>query len=106
MGMDARLMPRELVTKLTVNAIQTYQMNPGVDRELVRAVRRKVLIDEGLSETGDRKLALDAAKQIATDPDVGLNAPPQPIVQINLTELQTVIDKGAQVDPKELFRDE
>jgi hypothetical protein len=106
MGLDAKLMPRELVTKLTVNAIQTYQMTPGVDRELVRAVRRKVLIDEGLSETGDRKLALDAAKQIATDPDVGLNAPPQPIVQINLTELQTVIDKGAQVDLKELFRDE
>jgi hypothetical protein len=106
MGMDPKMMPRDLVTKLTVAAIQTYQMPSEVDTALVRSFRRKVLLEEGFTETGDRKLALDAAKQIASDPATGLNAPPQPIVQINLTELQTVIDKGAKVDPKELFRDE
>jgi hypothetical protein len=105
-GLDSAMLPRQLVNSITLAAIQTYQLPAAVSRELVRAGRNKILIEEGFSKDGDKKLALEAMKQISSDPDVGLNAPPAPIVQINMGDLKKVIDTAGVVNEEDLFRDD
>ena len=71
-------------------------------RELVRAARNKILIQNMDPEAGDPKLALDAAKQIASDPDVGLNAPAMPLVNIDLGTLGDLMKTADKSDLPEV----
>jgi hypothetical protein len=87
--------------------IKGYAAKPEVDRALVRAGRRKVALDALGYETGgpeikDAKAALEAFKQMASDPDVGLNAPPAPLVSLNFGSIEDLLE---QMDEKDVILD-
>lgn len=67
-----------------------YDFTEVWDRALVRAGRRKVAVEA--MEAGDGKLTLQALKDIASDPLVGLIAPPQTTLNIDITGLQSLLD--------------
>ena len=79
-----------------------------VARELVRAVRLRTLVEFADSpDMDERKVSLAAAKQIAGDPDVGLNAPAAPLVQINvqlLRKLFSTLDEEPEVIEAEVVK--
>jgi hypothetical protein len=64
---------------------------PHVQRELVRAARLKTMVDfaDSPDET-KRSLSLRAARDIGSDPDVGLNQPPQIQVTVDMGRLEEV----------------
>ena len=63
-----------------------------VQKELVRSARLKLMLKNVHSDdTDEQKIALQAAKQIASDPEVGLNQPPQVIALIDMESLGEVI---------------
>jgi len=69
--------PKDLLNRADVQAVLNdlaeYSLAPQVRREAVRSTLNKVLIESAQgTEPIDRKLAIDAAKEIAQDPDVGL----------------------------------
>lgn len=78
--------------------IRGYASRPEIDRELVRASRRKILIDAMTGQVPDHGLALDAAKQIASDPDVGLNAPPAPLVSLTFGSIEEILERLDEKD--------
>ena len=82
--------------------IRGYAARPEIDRELVRASRRKILIDAMTGENPDHGMALDAAKQIASDPDVGLNAPPAPLVSLTFGSIEDLLNN---IDSKDVILD-
>jgi len=66
----------------------------AVQKELVRGTRLKVMLKNVHSDdTTEQKLALSAAKQIASDPDIGLNIPAQVIALVDMGSLQEIIEK-------------
>lgn len=66
-----------------------YQLSADVRRALVRMGMNKILLDNiDSTDVNNQKLALDAAKAIGSDTEVGINAPPQPGIQINVGNLQ------------------
>ncbi len=80
--------------------IRGYTMKPEVAKALVRASRNKLLLDAlgvGGGEA-DPKIALEAAKQIASDPDVGLNAPPVPLVQLSFGSIEELLTTISEKD--------
>jgi len=76
--------------------LKDYAAKPELDRELVRATRRKAMLEslrpDATEEGPNFDIALKAANQIASDPEVGLTAPPQPVVSINLQMLENILD--------------
>jgi len=66
-----------------------YHATAEIDRAVVRAGRRKILIDA--LHDNDRKSALTVMKQIADDPDVGLAAPPTVALSMDLTGLEALL---------------
>lgn len=83
--------------------LKGYAAKPEMDRALVRAGRRKIALDAmGLGRDGavlsDPKIALEAFKQMASDPDVGLNAPPAPLVSLNFGSIEDLLDKMDEKD--------
>lgn len=66
-----------------------------IRRALVKASLNTVLMDS-MNSPETYKLALEATKQIAQDPEVGLNLPPQPSVVVNIGDLESLLKK---VDP-------
>ncbi len=66
--------------------LEQFGFNNAVRKEMVRAALNKIMMENVDSGTKGQKLAIAAAKEIAKDPDVGLNAPPSTIgVQIDMT---------------------
>lgn len=66
-------------------------MPPNMVREVIRAGRNKLIL-EGVNATGEeelarKRLALEAMKQAASDPEVGLNQPPQTTINIDMREV-------------------
>jgi len=93
--------PKEYGIRAEVEGLlRGYAMKAEVAKELVRASRNKILIESmGLSGgTPDYGLALDAAKQIAGDPDVGLNAPPAPLVQLTFNTIEDLLEQMNEKD--------
>ena len=89
---------RTIVTEL----LKGYQMPADMTREVIRAARNQVMI-EGITATGEdelarKKLMLEAAKQAAMDPDIGLNQPPQVAVNI---DMRTVTELAKNLDVPE-----
>lgn len=65
-----------------------------VQRELVRQARMKLLLGNVHSDDPDaQKIALQAAKQIASDPEVGLNAPPAIVALVDMESLNQIFNK-------------
>lgn len=67
-------------------------------RAALRAGRMDIFMDmmeKGLKigDTGMLKIALEASKQIGMDPEVGLNQPPQQIVNVDLAPLRDLLSK-------------
>jgi hypothetical protein len=71
-----------------------YAIPDEARRLVVKASLNKVLTDA--LQVGDNELILKAAKQIASDPDVGLTAPPQNIVNISLEKAQNALEKASE----------
>ena len=66
-------------------------MPPSMVREVIRAGRNKLIL-EGINATGEeelgkKRIALEAMKQAASDPEVGLNQPPQTTINIDMREV-------------------
>lgn len=71
--------------------IGTYFLPPEARKQMVRAGMNKLFIDNISSEDpAAQKLALDAAKQIGSDPEVGLTQEITGGVVINIGELEGV----------------
>lgn len=98
--------------------LRGYAMKPEIAKEFVRASRNKILLESMGINGGEKNydLALNAAKQIASDPDVGLNAPPAPLVQLtfnsieelltNLDEKGVILDAAPEPAPEEAAHEE
>lgn len=90
---------------MVFDLISKFHLPDVVARETVRAARNKLLL-ENLGPGGDRKIALEAAKQIAADPDVGLTAPPAPPVQINIGEgLRKILESDSSENMADIFEE-
>lgn len=66
-------------------------MPPSMVREVIRAGRNKLIL-EGVNATGEeelakKRIALEAMKQAASDPEVGLNQPPQTTINIDMRDV-------------------
>lgn len=87
--------------------LRGYSMQPEVAKAMVRAGRQKIFIDSlGMGEEGaaaqNYDIALKASNQIASDPDVGLNAPPAPLVSLNFGSLEELLSR---IDEKDAYLD-
>ena len=72
---------------------ETGDVPMQVQKALVRAARLKLMVKNVHSDDLDaQKIALQAAKQIGSDPDVGLNQPAAVIALIDLGSLEEVFD--------------
>lgn len=73
--------------------LRGFAMKPEVAKEVVRAARNKILVESMGIGGGEKNydLALNAAKQISGDPDVGLNAPPAPLVQLSFNTIEDLL---------------
>lgn len=83
------IMSDNKVKKQLERLAKDYRLSADVRREMVRMGMNKILLDNiDSSDINNQKLALDAAKAIGSDTEVGINAPPQPGIQINVGNLQ------------------
>ena len=90
MGIDLRRNKR-LREAMQALMVEAGGVPMAVQRELVRATRLKTMIDSiGHEELKERELGLKAANQIAGDPDVGLNQPPQVAVKVDFGALEDI----------------
>lgn len=81
------------------NLIGNYFLPPEARKQMVRAgLNRMFLANVESTDTNQQRLALDAAKQIGADPEVGLNLEPTGGVVINIGELDAVF-KQIQTAP-------
>lgn len=81
------------------NLIGNYFLPPEARKQMVRAgLNRMFLANVESTDVNQQRLALDAAKQIGADPEVGLNLEPTGGVVINIGELDAVF-KQIQTAP-------
>lgn len=93
------LMADKHVKERVKEAIETWHLDDKVRKLLVRAVTNQLLVEGKDSDNvAEKKLALEAAKLIAADPDVGLQQQ-GPIVQIDLGALGNLLQQPAPVLP-------
>lgn len=68
--------------------LEKNSFNSAVRKEMVRAALNHILMENVDGNLKQQKVAISAAKEIAKDPDVGLNVPPSVIgVTIDMTAL-------------------
>lgn len=82
--------------------IETASLVPEMRKEMIRSGLNHIFISNiNNPDKESQKLAIEAAKVIGADPEVGLNAPPQGTgIQINLNTLGNVLDKVEIIDIK------
>lgn len=83
------LMSSSRIQKEVKELLETYTLGADIRRQLVRAGMNQLAI-ENLGADGDKKIALDALKAIGSDTEVGINAPPQVALQINVGALENI----------------
>jgi hypothetical protein len=103
-GADFKAMDRKTFERLITDGISSYHLPPVVAKEAVRAARNQVLVEALL--TKDHKTVLEATKQIATDPEVGLNAPPIQVTSLKVDSLKDLLEKVSEKDFEDLFAKE
>ena len=72
--------------------VKDFYLQNSIRRELVKATRNELMLF-----SPDPKIKLEAAKQISSEPDIGLNAPPVPQVQVNIGDLKDLIDRVSEI---------
>lgn len=87
---------RKLAIEANSFLVQNYTFPDEARRMIVKAALNKLLTDAILA--GDIDTALKASKQIASDPDVGLTAPPQNVVNISLEKVNEALNKASERD--------
>jgi len=85
---------RELMIETNAQLLKNYSIPDETRRLLVKASLNKVLTEA--IQAGDVDSILKSSKQIATDPDVGLTAPPQQIINISLDKAQEALNKATE----------
>jgi hypothetical protein len=83
---------RELAIETNSFLLQSYSFPDEARRLLVKASLNK-LLTEAL-QNNDVDTILKASKQIASDPDVGLTAAPQQVINISLEKAQDALNKA------------
>tara|TARA_R110000868_G_scaffold4119_19_gene25073 strand:- start:473 stop:1030 length:558 start_codon:yes stop_codon:yes gene_type:complete len=81
---------RALAIETNSFLLKTYSFPDEARRLMVKAGLNKLFTEAMMSNDADTMLK--AAKQIASDPDVGLNAPPQQIINISLEKAQQALE--------------
>lgn len=100
------LVGKEAFTKAVQSLIKEASMVPELRKEMIRSGLNKIFMENvGNPDKESQKLAIEAAKVIGSDPDVGLTAQPQAGIQINLNTLGTVLDKANVIDVKLIEED-
>lgn len=85
---------REDVKNLLKKLIETSSLPAELRKEMVRSGLNEIFLRTARSDKpSDVKLALEAARQIGSDPEVGLNAQPAPLTVIPLDTLRSILDK-------------
>jgi len=87
------------VRRTVLELLAANYMPPDMVREIIRAGRNKLIL-EGVTATGEeelarKRLALEAMKQAASDPEIGLNQPPQTTINIDMRD---VVDLAKNLD--------
>jgi len=83
--------------------IGSYFLPPEARKQMVRAGLNKVFAENVISaDPAAQKVALDAAKQIAADPEVGLTATDAGGVIINIGELAGIFQQIRATRPPEV----
>lgn len=94
LGTTLKEMDKSIAVQEALRELVPYHMKPELRKEMVRMGLNKVFLDNIRSADKDYvKLALDAAKQIGSDPDVGLNAAPAGGVTIDLGSLGDLLSE-------------
>ena len=83
---------RELMIETNSFLLSTYTFPDEARRLMVKASLNKVLTEA--IQSNDIDTILKASKQIASDPDVGLTAPPQNVINISLEKAQDALNKA------------
>lgn len=83
--------------------IGSYFLPPEARKQMVRAGLNKMFIDNvNSADPGDKKIALDAAKQIAADVEVAINSDATGGIIINIGELTDVFKQLGTTEAPEL----
>lgn len=85
-----KLPARPYIQKVVSELSRDFAWTADVDRHIVRTGRRKAALDA--IEAGDTKLTLAALDAIASDPEVGLKAPPVTNINVNMGNLGAVFE--------------
>jgi hypothetical protein len=93
---DHEIDARQLAIEANSFIVQNYTFPDEARRMVVKATLNKLLTDAIM--TGDIDTVLKATKQIASDPDVGLTAPPQNVVNISLEKVNEALNKANDRD--------
>jgi hypothetical protein len=83
---------RELMVETNAQLLRDYSIPDEARRMVVKASLNKVLTEA--IQAGDIDSILKASKQIASDPDVGLTAPPQQTINISLDKAAEALNKA------------
>lgn len=91
------IMGNEAFKKQVKQLVESASMPNDIRKEMVRAGLNRIFMENvARPDSNSQKLAIEAAKAISSDPDVGLNAIPNPGIQININELDNVLAKAAE----------
>jgi hypothetical protein len=88
--------PAELNLEIVKKTLNENFLKDELRRVLVKNTRNKVLYESLLEN--NLELALKAAKEIAGEPEIGLNAPPITQVNISLEKVQQALEKADVVE--------
>lgn len=87
---------RELMVETNAQLLTNYAIPDETRRLMVKAALNKVLTEA--IQAGDPETILKASKQIASDPDVGLTAAPQNVINISLDKAAEALNKANERD--------
>lgn len=87
-----QLKSRSDMCKAIEELIDVAHVKPEIKKEVIRAGLFKTFVEGITSDDKDaRKIALEASKQMATDPDIGLDRTSDVSINVNLGELEDVL---------------
>lgn len=89
-----QIMRREDVKEIIEHNLKTYTFSAEIDKLLVRAGRRKVLVENMQRDDKDSsKLVLEAARDIAGDPAVGLTQQQSATLIVDVSALKKLFEE-------------
>ena len=83
---------RALMVETNAQLLRDFSIPDEARRLVVKASLNKILTEA--IQAGDSEMVLKASKQIASDPDVGLTAAPQQVINISLDKAAEALNKA------------